>query len=314
MLHVAQLEAHRVGRPDLDSRPNFQPARKTLNTIFGRNGGFNLTVDEPTGKEDTKIPDDELEELVANCVGNVLQWCADLARRHHLSTTPNSDPMEWLAHERTYTLNKMCNFDETPMKYDSDKKEGFTLMVKTIWNGEIFRPLLVVFNRKTQPEYEQTPGIVEVEGEEFFVAHNDSHHNNTILHYLWYVYGVVRAGIKPCPCKHHDCKQWCDTFDNFAGHFSDDVFDVMDAVGIEKIVIPLTLFQPCDNNVFHQLKNGEGGYYPRMKQMKSAHRATSTRLETEHKKPLAEFTREQMNMLALYNIRFALFFKKGGEI
>lgn len=144
------------------------------------------------------------------------------ARRHNL----NPDSRAWQVFEPRQSMAKLGNFDESPWLYDSEKKEQFTFMLKTTADGEVFGPPLVCFARQSQFKYKDRPGLVNVEGVPFFVARNDTHHNNTILHFLWYLAGVNQSCITPCQCGNPTCKDRMDNFDNASCHFWKEVFDV----------------------------------------------------------------------------------------
>jgi hypothetical protein len=299
-----QKAALTVGKPDQNRKrgksPHFVCVPSTVENMTKRHG-YQSTKAQSSSKKKPKMEQGSPEvtqELVVKFLYNVYEWRQTFAWRHYQpSPYPCENPYQWAAYAYSMTIDRIFNYDEIPMAL-FDEKQKCTVALRTCSNGTI-KGILVVFGMTSQPVYAGEPGLVDVEGFPFFVAHNDNHWNNSILNFLWYHYQTRDTEL--CSCGYAGCCAYLEVFDNFSGHFSDPMFDTMEATGHQPAVCPdTTRTQPNDNN-FHATLQRE--FKDAASQIFFKHTSVSQRLmKQDGEEPLSKFTEHEKRQLNLYII------------
>jgi hypothetical protein len=290
----------RFGQHSPAAWPEFQCSPKFLQEMYDRHS-FDPVVAKTDQEEVTRAARATTTQMV-EFLAQVFEWRAEFARRHFAG--------QGIVLEPNVTFPRMYNLDEVKWSFHSKKdKQDLTVMLCTSGMGAI-KTVLVVFDGKRQPTYAGEPGLVNVEGVDFFVAYNDTHWNNKLLNYL--ILDHLTSHHQPCPDHGHQCKHELYIFDNFDGHFFEPLFELLQARGIQPIICPLTdKGQPNDNAFNGFVKTN---FYKMIFHFQEKRGSHNTRVEKENKKAapdqkqplLPQLTAEQNRMMTLYGLRVTL--------
>jgi hypothetical protein len=205
------------GKPDPKTHPQWAGGTpEYFAQRYGETGFYpanKVNKAKPSQRKGDKVyTKQDLEDVRASVLAHLTEtyaWRVDYCKRHGVP----------LAMEPIYTLGRLINFDEVSLPYHDEDKGAFTVMLCTTGDGDLLLIMVIFNNMCPAPST-----VVDVEGVLFFVAYNDTHWNNKVLHHE-YLASLIST-LVPCPCADPMCTSHLVSYDRFGGHFSSDIVKI----------------------------------------------------------------------------------------